>query len=106
MLRTSAERLGTERFFLFGVRGGLERQRNPCRSADLRCLSNGRFSLPRGFLLASPPAFTLPPRQASPGTYGCIFISHSCFSPQAKLFLLQEARPPLKTGALHGLGLI
>lgn len=103
MLRTSAERLGTKRFFLFGARGELKDRGT---HADLCCLLNGCFSLPKGSLLASLPSFPLPPRQASPGTYSCIFISHSCFALQAKLFLLQEAQPPLKMGALHGLGLI
>lgn len=104
MLRTSAECLGTEGF-LFCLASGEDEKDRGAR-ADLRCLWNGFFSLTGGSLLTSPPAFALPPRQASPGTYGCIFISHSCFSPQAKLFLLQEARPPLKMGAIHRLAFI
>lgn len=94
MLRTSAEHLGTKRFFLYGAReGGL-------KDGGAQICAACRMDVS----LSSPPPFTL---QASFSTNTRLHL-HLPFvlSPQAKLFLLQEARSPLKMGALHGLGLV
>lgn len=92
MLRTPSEHLGIKRFFLFGASGGFERWRNPCAACQM------------DVSLSSPPLFTF---QAGFSTNTQLYL-HLPFvlSPQAKLFLLQEARSLLKMGALHGLGLV